>query len=62
MNALEEGLDLTLDFDKLSAVAKCGEAVLPVVLQNADTGDVLFVAYANRLAFEETLSSREGVL
>ncbi len=62
MNALEEGTELTLDFDKLSKVGACGQAVLPVVLQNADTGEVLYIGYANELALRETLRLRQAVL
>jgi phosphoribosyl-AMP cyclohydrolase len=35
---------------------------VPVVLQNADTGEVLFVGYANELALRETLRTRRAVL
>ena len=49
---LEEGADLKLDFDKLKSVAQCGEAVLPVVVQNAETGAVLILGYANELALK----------
>ena len=62
MNPLEEGTELTLDFQKLRRVAETGEAVIPVVLQHADTGAVLFVAYANQLALSETLKTGTAVL
>jgi phosphoribosyl-AMP cyclohydrolase len=35
---------------------------VPVVLQNAETGEVLFVGYATRQALAETLRRREAVL
>jgi phosphoribosyl-AMP cyclohydrolase len=35
---------------------------VPVVLQHAETGEVLYVAYANREALVETLRRREAVL
>ncbi len=35
--ALEEGSELLLDFHKLRKVAECGEAVIPVVTQDAET-------------------------
>lgn len=56
---LEEGATEQLDFTKLSKVAACGQDLLPVVVQHADTGEVLILAYANRLALETT--AREGV-
>ncbi|MEN6627552.1 MAG: phosphoribosyl-AMP cyclohydrolase [Candidatus Sumerlaeia bacterium] len=52
---LEEGSTLALDFDKLAKVAGGGEPVLPVVVQHADTGEVLILAYANRLALDYAL-------
>ena len=52
---LEEGRELHLDFDKLAKVAQTGVAVLPVVVQDAHTGEVLIVAYANRQALDYTL-------
>lgn len=62
MNALEEGMALTLDFDKLRTIAERDQHVLPVVLQNADDGEVLFIGYANELALQETLRTRHAVL
>jgi phosphoribosyl-AMP cyclohydrolase len=59
---LEEGTRLALDFDKLAAVAQTGARVLPVVLQDADTGDVLFVGYANEEALAASLRERIAVL
>ncbi|MBN1978927.1 MAG: phosphoribosyl-AMP cyclohydrolase [Anaerolineae bacterium] len=52
---LEEGNDLLIDFDKLDQVAQCGEAVVPVAVQDADTKEVLIVAYANEVALKYTL-------
>jgi phosphoribosyl-AMP cyclohydrolase len=52
---LEEGSELYLDFDKLAKVAQIGVPVLPVVVQDARTLEVLIVAYANQEAFEYTL-------
>lgn len=60
--AIEENLDLALDFDKISRVAAGGQAVVPVVLQHADNGQVLFVGYANRLALQTTLDEQIAVL
>ena len=62
MNDLEEGTRAELDFAKLRKIAETGQAVLPVVLQHADTGEVLFIGYANRLALAETLRLRQAVL
>ena len=62
MNELEEGTRAQLDFAKLRKIAETGQAVLPVVLQHADTGEVLFVGYANERALAETLRVRQAVL
>ena len=62
MNELEEGTSARLDFAKLRKIAETGQEVVPVVLQHADTGDVLFIGYANRLALQETLKRRQAVL
>jgi phosphoribosyl-AMP cyclohydrolase len=52
---LEEGSDLLLDFGKLEKVVGCGEAVVPVTVQNADSKEVLFVAYVNETALRYAL-------
>jgi len=59
---LEEGTRLTLDFAKLAKIGGRGQLVVPVVLQHADTKDVLFIGYANDLALAETLRTRRAVL
>ncbi len=62
MNSKEEGTRLSLDFGKLSGLAERGQRVVPVVLQDADSKDVLFVAYANEESLRETLETRRAVL
>jgi phosphoribosyl-AMP cyclohydrolase len=57
MKELEEGSALQLDFGKLTKVAKTQSPVLPVVVQDADSKDVLVVAYANQEALEHTLKT-----
>ncbi|MFT5087456.1 MAG: phosphoribosyl-AMP cyclohydrolase [Candidatus Latescibacterota bacterium] len=51
---IEEGTELVLDFDKLKKVAACGEAIVPVAVQDADSGEVLIVAYVNAQALAYT--------
>ncbi|GHC13363.1 phosphoribosyl-AMP cyclohydrolase [Cerasicoccus arenae] len=53
---LEEGTELKLDFTKLKKVANCGEDVLPAVAQDAKTGELLIVGYANQLALDTALA------
>jgi phosphoribosyl-AMP cyclohydrolase len=57
MKELEEGSALRLDFGKVQKIAKTESQVVPVVVQDADTKDVLVVAYANQLALEKTLET-----
>lgn len=59
---LEEGTDIRLDFAKLQKIGEKGQRVVPVVLQHADTRDVLYLGYANDLALAETLKTRRAVL
>jgi phosphoribosyl-AMP cyclohydrolase len=62
MNELEEGTVATIDFDKVRRASQSPEGLVPVVLQHADTRDVLFVGYANDRALAETLASGRAVL
>lgn len=62
MNELEEGSELKLDFTKLSQVAQTGAEVLPVVLQNHESGQVLYIGYANEQALKATLEEKRAVL
>jgi phosphoribosyl-AMP cyclohydrolase len=57
MKELEEGTALQLDFTKLQKVAGKGQPVLPVVVQDADSLEVLVVAYANQQALEHSLKT-----
>jgi phosphoribosyl-AMP cyclohydrolase len=58
---LEEGSALTLDFTKLAKIGGDGHQVVPVAVQDADSGEVLIVAYANEEALRATLERREAV-
>jgi phosphoribosyl-AMP cyclohydrolase len=54
---LEEGNQLMLDFEKLIKVANCGVPVMPVGVQDADTKELLIIAYANDKALEHTIKT-----
>ena len=60
MKALEEGTELQLDWTKLAKAAAC-PGVLPVAVQNIDTGEVILVAYSNELAFRKAIETRTAV-
>lgn len=62
INDLEEGTTQQLDFDKIAAIGRNGHQVIPVVLQDVDSGTVLFVGYANEEALRMTLELRSAVL
>lgn len=59
---LEEGLQVQLDFDKIGKIGREGHQVVPVVLQDADSGEVLFIGYANEEAYRATLERGSAVL
>lgn len=52
---LEEGPELALDFSKLRQVAQAKEAVIPVAVQDADTQEVLIIAYVNEAALRYSI-------
>jgi len=54
---LEDSGTLILDFEKLRKVAQCQDPVVPVIVQDADSKEVLILAYANEKALEHTLQS-----
>lgn len=58
---LEEGSQLSLDFTKLRKIAAGREDVIPAVAQDAATGEVLILGYANRLALDTALRERKAV-
>lgn len=62
MNELEEGSLLNLDFDKIRKVSAASPDVIPVALQNIDTGDVILIAYTNEKAMKKALETRRVVL
>ena len=51
----------TLDWTKLRSIAALATDVLPVAVQEVDTGQVLMVAYVNRQAVEESIERGEAV-
>jgi phosphoribosyl-AMP cyclohydrolase len=54
---LEDGDLVIMDFDKLKKIAQCQDPVVPVVVQDAATKEVLILAYANEKALRYTLES-----
>ena len=62
MKEIEEGNDLKLDWKKLEKAVASSPGIVPVAIQNADTNEVILVAYTNELAFRKSLETRSLVL
>lgn len=61
MKELEEGVHFQLDFSKIAKIAaKCPD-VIPVAVQNADTKEVILIAYVNELALKTAVQTRTAV-
>jgi phosphoribosyl-AMP cyclohydrolase len=58
MNSLEETSELRPDFNKLAGLS----GVLPVAVQNINTGEVILLAYTNQEAFFMALRKRSLIL
>ena len=52
---LEQGGEMLLDFDKIKKVARSGESVLPVAVQDVGSKEILLIAYANEAALRRTM-------
>ena len=61
MNELEEGRALRLDFRKLLKATTACPDIVPVAVQNIDTGEVILVAYANERALRRAIETRSAV-
>lgn len=61
MNQLEEGTKLELDFQKLEKAVGACPGILPVAVQNVDTGEVILVAYVNEQALRKALETRTAI-
>ena len=60
MSCIEETDELQLDFKKIASMS--GQEVIPVAIQNVDTGEVILVAYTNEQAMLESIRLRRLVL
>lgn len=59
--ALEEDSTLQLDFKKVAKIAQVCPDVIPVVVQNADTEEVILTAYTNERALQAAITTRTAV-
>lgn len=62
MNLLEEGDELKLDFRKIGNVAAACPNVIPVTVQNIETGEVILAAYTNELGLKKAVETRTLIL
>ncbi len=58
---IEEGKELHLDFTKCKNFFHMETAIVPVVVQNAVTNEVLLLAYTNQEAFEQSLFEQKAI-
>ncbi len=61
MKELEEGKQLNLDFAKIAKIAEKCRDVIPVAVQNADTKEIILIAYINELALKTAVQTRTAV-
>ncbi len=61
MSSLEEDNKLQLDFGKVCKVGAGGANVVPVAVQNIDTGEVILVAYVNEQALRASIKERRAI-
>lgn len=54
---LEEGSDINLDFDKLISISKSKLKVLPAVVQDSTTKEVLILGYVNNEALNACIET-----
>ncbi|RKX30446.1 MAG: phosphoribosyl-AMP cyclohydrolase [Verrucomicrobia bacterium] len=59
--AIEEGDELRLDFGKLEKAVANSPGIIPVAVQDADTGEVILLAYVNQEALKRAIETRTAV-
>ena len=57
---LEEGIALALDYTKLARLPAAAD-VIPCAVQDADSGEVILIAYVNQRALEAAVETRSAV-
>lgn len=59
---LEEGVELNLDFTKLAKAASCGQDIIPAVVQDVKTKEVLILGYVNAEALDYAIKNKVATL
>ena len=62
MNLTEEGKKLKLDFAKIAKVAENCRDVIPVAVQDINTGEIILLAYTNEQAFKMSIEKQKLIL
>ncbi len=57
----EETTEFNLDFTKIKELMQIEQDVLPVIVQHADTREVLLLAYTNKEALEKSLAQKRVI-
>ncbi len=60
MSEVDESLQSLIDWEKLTKVGQLGARVLPCVVQDAESLEVLNVAYVNQAALEHSFRTRHA--
>jgi phosphoribosyl-AMP cyclohydrolase len=55
---LEEGNELSIDFNKLNSISENGLFVIPAIVQDANTLQVLMMGYVNQEALEHSIQNK----
>ena len=55
---LEEGLDIQLDFSKISQIGMTGCQVIPCAVQDVDSNELILVAYVNQEALDYSIKTK----
>lgn len=61
MLELEEGTDLQIDFLKIKKVAESQQDLIPVIVQDQDTQEVILLAYTNMNAMRKSIDLRRAI-
>ena len=52
---------MNLDFSKIAKIARVCADVIPVAIQDADTREVILIAYTNAAALQKAISERTAI-
>ena len=59
---LEESLELSVDWNKLSKAASASDGLVPVAVQDINTNELILIAYINEIAFKESIRKKMLIL